>query len=215
MFFPIDVMESSREFDDLFQLTERSRKDRESYTPYIWKAQKSKFFRLCDTIKVFPLAVNLYLKTCTYEELSDLLNKEYFLRIMMYYDDEECSVSCISVMNLTIADLNDQKYKELMLSCRNVVDTPSGTSIPDQFRESLIPCEINMGPIWHLFGASKFMCKNRRIENGFNVIAPGRMPAMAYVMGLELIGRDPHPFEDTEEKIKETEEADGIFIVRK
>jgi hypothetical protein len=215
MFFPINVMEASREFDDLFQLTDRSRKDRESYTPYIWKAQKSKFFRLCDTTKLFPLTANLYLRNCTEEEHSDLLNKEYFLRINMYYEGEDCDVSCISVMNLTISDLHDEKYKGLMLTLRNRVDTPPDNPFLEQICEPLIPCEINLGPSWHLFGASKFMCTHRQIEQGMNVICPGRMPAMGYLMGLELIGRDSHPFEDTEEKIKAAEESDGIFIVRK
>jgi hypothetical protein len=215
MFLSIDVMESSREFDDLFQLTKRSEKQDGGYKAYVWKYDKPKFFKLCDTTKVFPMAVNLYLKTCTEEELSELLNKEHFLRIEMAYEGEDCDVSCISVQNLTISDLHDEKYKELMLKIRNIKDEPSEIPTFEQIREPLIPCEINLGPSWHMFGASKFMCTHRLIENGMHVVSLGRMPAVGYIMGLELIGRDPHPFEDTEEKIKDAEESDGIFIVRK
>ncbi len=133
----------------------------------------------------------------------------------MYYDNEECTISCISVMNLTISDLNDQKYKDLILSCRNIIDNPSGDPFIEQIRPPVIPCEINLGPIWHLLGANKMMCENRRIEQGFNAIMPGRMPPMRYVMGFELVGRDAYPTENTEEKIKEHEEAEEIFIIRK
>ena len=208
MFFPTNIIKSSREYDDLFQITEKSRKLEGGYTPYTWKYEKELFFKGCNTMKVFPLCINLYLKVCTEEELTDLLDKENFLRIAMYYN-EECTESFISVMNLTIADLHDQKYKDLMLACRNVTDQPA----EEQFREGLIPCEITMGPIWHLLGANKFMCKNRRVEQGFNVIVPNRECPMGYVMGLEMLGRDAYPNE-TEEQITEIEEEDGIFIVR-
>lgn len=209
MFLPINISESSREYDDLFQITERSKKVDGGYTPYTWKYEKSKFFRGCDTTKVFPLSVNLYLKTCTEEELADLLNKEHFLRISMYYNVEETQ-SFISVMNLTIADLRDEEYKKLMLNCRNVTDMP----FSEQIRRGMIPCEITMGPFWYFLGTNKMMFENRRIENGCNMIVPGRMPPMGYIMGLEMIGRDAFPGEN-EEQIQEAKEIDGIFIIRK
>ncbi len=69
----------------------------------------------------------------------------------MYYDNQECGISCISVMNLTIGDLKDQRYKELLSSCP----------------EDVVPCEVNLGPIWHYLGA------NRRVELGFTRITLG------------------------------------------
>lgn len=214
MFILTDVLESSRKLDNLFELTEKSKKVKGGYNPYTWKYNKPHFFRGCDTTKVFPMAFNLYLQTSSEEELSDLLDKEHFLSIYMYYN-EECTVSYISIMNLTIDNITDQKYKDLILSCRNRVDNPSKDPFPQQVKGNVIPCEINLGPFWYLFGADRMMCKKRRIENGFNVVVPNRIPSVGYIMGLELIGRDPHPNEDTEEKIKKAEEIEGIFITRK
>lgn len=110
-FVPLSIVACSRDFDDLFHLTDKSKKVDGGYTPYIWKAPKAHFFKGCDTTKVFPLSINLYLKICSDEELSHLLGKKHFLRINMYYDNQEWSVSCISVMNLTIGDLKDQDIK--------------------------------------------------------------------------------------------------------
>ena len=215
MYTSTNVLESSRELDDLFQLTERSRKLVGGYTPYTWKYEKPIFGKGCNLGKVFPLSINLYLKTCTQEELSDLLDNEHFLVVLMYYNNE-CTTSYISVMNLTIADLHDQHRKDLMLSCRNTVDVP----LEEQFRERLIPCEINiicdinMKSIWHLFGADRTMCMNRRIEMGACIQIQNRMLSSGFVVGLEMIERDPYPEEDTEEKIRESEDLDRISITR-
>ena len=198
-FIVTDVLKSSSEFDDLFQLTDKSRKIEGSYTPYVWKAKKSHFFRGCDYTQVFPLSINLYLKICTEEELTDILNKKNFLRVRMYYDNEECSVSCIAIRNLTIDGLDDPKYKEFILSCPN----------------DMIPCEINMGPIWHYTGINRVMFKHRQIELAFEVINLNSFPSIELVMGITLLGRDAYPDETTEEIIKQTEDIEDIFIIRK
>jgi hypothetical protein len=198
VYIPIDVLPSSREVDDVFQLCSRSTKVANDYTAYVWKAQKQHFFQRCDYTAVFPLAVNLYLKTCSEEELSDLLTKQHFLRIKMYYDSEGCTTSCIAVQNLTIAGLNDPKYKDLMLSC------PSG----------MVPSEITMGPIWHYVGFDRDMCSHRRVENGSVGMDTDTMEMVA-TMGVRLFGRDKYPDETTEEIIKEREVLEEIFIIRK
>jgi hypothetical protein len=193
----IDIAKSSREFDDIFQLTTQSQKKNNSYLPYIWKAPKPLFFKGCDYVKVFPMAVNLYLRTCNEEELIDLLTKRHFLRISMYYDDDECIVTCISVMNLTIADLEDHKYQQLLLSCARV------------------PCEIRVGPLWHFIGINRMMCQNRRVEAGYIVVNPTISPFPFYEFGIQLYGRNAYPTETTETMIQEREQLENIFILRK
>lgn len=212
MYTPITVLDSSREYDGFFRLTQKSRKLNYGYTPYTWICGGSIFSKFG---QIFPLCINLYLETCTHEELSDLLNKEHFLTASIQYDERYHS-TFISVMNLTISDLQDQGRKNLMLLCRNMIDVPS----EEQYREKLIPCEIitscgfNMQRIWHFFGADRTMCMNRRIETAANIIIPNRKISAGFVVGLEMICRDPYYEEDTEEKIRESEDLEGISITR-
>lgn len=197
--FPLrsEILESSREFDNLFQLDETPRKS--DYSPRTWKVAQPRFFKGCDSTEIFPLAVNLYLKVCDESELIPLMEKKNYLRVSMYYEGEDCEVSCISVSNLDIERLKDPKYQELLLSCP----------------EDRIPVEINLGPLWHYLALSKTMVKNRRVELGFTTQNLNSFPLLYCEIGLELIGRDAYPQENTEEKIQQAEEADQIFILRK
>lgn len=183
-----NIIESSREYDDLFQLTDRSKKVGDSYTSYIWRIDRPLFFKGCNTLKVFPLSINLYLKSCTDVELGDLLQKKHYLRVRMYHDGDS---SFISVSNLDILGANDQRYRQLLLSC------PA----------ELIPVEINLGPMWHYLGASRQMCKSRRIELAYT-------DQIDTIFGLILLGRDFYPGE-SEAAILEAEKAEDIFIIRK
>lgn len=111
----------------------------------------------------------------------------------MYYNEEQ-TVSFISIINLTISDLHEEEYKKLLLSCR----------------ESLIPCKVNRGPIEHLMGVNRIMCKNRFFEQKFNVISPDKITNWR---GLKITERDACPTE-SEAQIKEVEKIDGIFIIK-
>lgn len=195
--FRSEILKSSREFDNLFHLDETPRES--DYSPRTWKASQPRFFKGCNSIEIFPLAVNLYLKVCDESEIVPLMEKKNYLRINMYYEGEDCEVSCISVSNLDIERLKDPKYQELLLSC------PEGG----------VPVEINLGPLWHYLALSKTMVRNRRVELGFTTWNPNSFPPLRYEMGLELIGRDAYPQENTEEKIQLVEEVDQIFILRK
>ena len=197
MSFIIDhIMKSSTEFDNLFTLIKHSKKIEDSYTPYIWELDRPLFFKGCDYGKVWPLSINSYLKICSESELSVLLNKQNFLRINMYYN-EDCTKSYISVMNLDFVSLVDEKYKELLLSCN----------------KSMIPCEINMGPIWHFTGINRMMLRSRHIDLGFSLIDI-KTHKLYPILGIELLGRDAYPTETTEDQIKEMEEREKIFIIR-
>lgn len=200
-FIPINVLKSSNEFDNIFELTTRSTKINDCYTNYVWAAPLPFFFRHCDYGKVFPLAINLYLKTCSQEEFETLRDKKYFLRIQMYYHDNDCKISCIAIQNLNITSLNDLKYQTLLLSCP-----------PD-----MIPVTIDMGPIWHYVGINRWMYEQRHIDSGaigmeyLNISAP----TYTYIMGITMLGRDAYPSENTEEKIQEMEKREEIFIRRR
>lgn len=204
-FIPFEVMTASTEFDTLFQLANRSPGIGNNHAMYVWKASRKHFFRGCDYTQIFPLAVNLYLKACSPEEKSTLLTKKYFLRIRMFYEDKECNVSFITVQNLILNGFKDPKYRDLMSSCP----------------EDMIPADIEMGPIWHFVGINRWMFEMGRIELGatglIHIQDPdaGVFPSVTCIMGITLLGRDAYPGETTEEKIKEMEEIEGIFILRK
>lgn len=109
---PLNIMVSSREFDNplgtvatselprqfenIFELDTRAALLETSvqslencYSAYICKAPIPHFFAGCDTLKVFLLAINLYLSQCTNEELALLLTKKNFFRVNMYYNDTQ------------------------------------------------------------------------------------------------------------------------------
>lgn len=174
--------------------------------------EETNLFKSTNFVSFYYLAVNLYLSECTNKEHNDLMSGNFFMRINMYYE-EDCNVSCISVKKLTIDDLNDKKFKELITSVKHRNSDVIGND--GQVFEQLIPCEIHLGPYWHLFGISKFMFEMKHIEAGINVFVKEPITQIGYIMGLELFGRDVYPSEDTEEKIKDKEKINNIFIIRK
>jgi hypothetical protein len=198
---PINIRCSSREYDNIFRLEINSELSNDSYTPYIWKTSISGFFAACDTLKIFPLAINLYLSRCTDIELNVLLAEKNFLRVRLYYEGTGDSISCISVYNLSYDGLQDEDYKKLLKLCP----------------KDMIATEILLGPYWHFMGFNKNMCKFRRIELSYDVFTyPGMavLPEVKSVIGLELYGRDAYPSENTEEIIKRNEQNEVIFILR-
>jgi hypothetical protein len=155
----------------------------------------------CNTLKVFPLIVNLYLSKCSRDELILLVNRKNFLRAKTYYEDDSREICCIAVYNLSFIGLQDEKYRDILQSCPN----------------DMIVTEIYLGQIWHLLGFNKNMCKLGRIALRYDTIVyPGTsiVPMIETIIGIELYGRDPYPSENTEDIIKRTEKAEGIFIIR-
>lgn len=148
---------------------------------YAWETDVEHYFKGCNSQMVFPFAMNLYLGKCSEEELNLLLDHKHFLRLSFYENSKE-KKSCISGIVLDIDGYNDDGCKQLLRSCPN----------------DMVPCEILMGPFWHLLWMDRSMCEMRHIM---------------IMVGSELVGRDAFPFE-TEEMMKEMEEGDGIFIIR-
>lgn len=195
MDFIFNIMKSSREFDSKFELDSYSWGTQEKN--YLWKSHEAFFFHGCDTLKVFPLAINLYLNVCSEGELYFLFDKKCYLRVRMFYEDKACTVSCIKVYNLAIGGLEDPNYKNLLLSCP----------------KDMVPVEMNLGPLWYYMGFNKVMCQNRRIELVGNMFSSNGF-SVEFVAGSQLYGRDAYP-KETEEEIKMIEEEDDIFILRK
>lgn len=162
----------------------------------------------------FPLAINLYLRDCTEEELTDLLEKEHYLYVRTFYKGEGTDVNCIAVSNRSISGLNDPNYRVLLYDCWRSPVIPKNRRDPLQLRYDVIPCVIELGTLWHFVGIDKTMCKKRRVALRYDVLPPGSGLEMCYIMGLELYGRDPYPGE-TEEQLKDVEEKDGVFIRRR
>ena len=198
-FLPLELAKFKGTYNGLFTLVERGTKLGDDYTYYRWTLNRSWFLRGYDSSELFPLTVNLYLKECPQEELNALLDRKHFLRIRLFYEGEDGATTGLTVSNLSLAGLKDPKYRELFESC------PS----------SKIPCEINVGPLWHFLGVDQVMCEHREIHMGIIGISVDFPPRQDYIMGLELFGRDQYPTETTEEEIKANEEAEEIFIVRK
>lgn len=198
-FLVLDKVEFSGKYNGMFQLERRSEECRGSYSPYLWKSSTPFLFKGCDHAELLSCVVNLYLQICTDSELSGLLDKTHFLKVKAYYGDEECSTAYVEIWNLTFKDLNDPRYQKLLLSC------------PEIF----VPCTFDLGPLWHFLGLNREMCKERHIYMGYTGARIGQgLPVSDYVMGTQLFGRDAYPGEDTEEKIRQAEEGDEIFIVR-
>lgn len=197
-FIPTEIVKFKGTYDGLFKLETRPKKIDDNYTSYLWKLERPWFFKGADQTELFPMAINLYLKECTEEEHSALLDRQHFLKIKMFYG-EDGTVSYIAIANFTLAGLDDPRYRALLSSC------PS----------SKIPCELNIGPLWHYLGIDRIMCQHRHIDMGvIGIIPTFPIPQQVYIVGAELFGRDQYPTETTEEKIKAAEEVDRIFIVR-
>lgn len=147
---------------------------------YVWKGIAKNFYKGCDTTLVFPLAINLFLSKCTSSDLSKWLGRAHFLRINLCDDDNQ--YSCVEALLLTIAGCNSEQYRELLRACPH----------------DMVPCEIRLGPFWHLLWLDEAMCKDKHM----------------ILEGTALVGRDAFPNE-TEKEIQEIEEGDGIFIVRR
>lgn len=156
---------------------------------YIWKIDVEHYYKNCNTIQLFPMAINLYFGICEEKELETLLDRQHFLRISFYEEGKE---SRIKIQCLTIEDLVDPKYQELLRSCP----------------QEMLPVEINLGTYWHYMGINRLMCQMREVRTSF--IFPG----IGYTMGTVLYGRDSY-LGESEEQIKEVEKGDEIFIVRK
>ena len=147
---------------------------------YFWKSIAKNCYRGCDTTLVFPTAITLFLSKCTSSDLDRLLDRKHFLRINLCDDDHQ--YSCVEAHILTISGCNSEQYKALLHACP----------------QYMVPCEIRLGPFWHLLWLDEQMCKSKHMM----------------LEGTALVGRDAFPNE-TEDEIEKVEEEDGIFIVRK
>jgi hypothetical protein len=196
-FLPLHIEPVSTEYDNLFELSERGHETNDGYSPFRWQANASYFFRGANTAKTFPMAMNMYLKECSVEELQLLLNRTHFLSIRMYYGDEEGDTSCVSAHTLSFAGLRDPQYRTLL----------------QHDLQDNVACVIHTGPLWHFMGMNRIMVSHKRIEMGFVGIITTHPPQHSYIMGFQMYGRDQYPNE-TEARAKENEEADGIFIIR-
>ena len=122
---------------------------------YFWETNAEHIYRGCDIRILFPYGINLYLKSCTDEELSRLLAGEHFLRLWYEDSGEKCS---IKAMLLEISGCIDPKYSHLVKSLHEIA----------------IPVEIKFGPYLHLLTIEKLWCQNRNITFIFGTQLLGR-----------------------------------------
>lgn len=190
------------EYDHLFKLTKKSTLIDGCYVGYQWDADKPHLLKGADVTELFPAMFKLYLAQCTDDELNSVLSGTHFLKITAGYLDNECQRCFLSMGSLTLAGLNDPKYRQL------IVDACPSDMLP-------AVVELGAGVFWHLMGINKIMWQNRELLLGMAVCNPGTVPSVETVYGTAMLGRDSYPSEVSEEQIKEHEHLEDIFIRRK
>lgn len=171
---------------------------------HLWSVDSPMYFKGVDLVKLSLDVFNLYAKAYTDTELSALLANTHYLRVRCFHE-EKCSK--VSVMTLSFAECNSEDYRKFL---RGV------TEVEPRY----IPCEFNVGPLWHCFGVDRNMIRTRNVTAGY--IKPPRLVVSERSIefrdeeshqGIYLFARDQYPGE-TEDQIKVTE-TDGTTVFRK
>lgn len=146
---------------------------------YVWKIDKERAYRGCDLFELFPFLINSYLREYQ-EELAALVERERYIRITCW-DGDGCSF--YKANSLATDGCNSKECQDLLISCG--------------CRGINIPCEIRLGPFWHLLMVNKLAPCTRSIT----------------ALNTWMVGRDQYPTEN-EADVLRAERTGRIFVVR-